>query len=147
MAFTVMIAPVAPTGCPSEMPEPLGLTLAGSRSSSRMTAQACAAKASLASMTSMSCARKPARCSALRVAADAIALGHVLRRDAHVHLAERVVQDAGHVVVQLGVAHANAPPPGRHQVGAAAHGFRPGADGDFAIARGNRLSSADDGLQ
>jgi hypothetical protein len=54
MALVVMMAPVAPTGWPSEMPEPLGLTLAGSKPSSLATAQAWAAKASLASITSMS---------------------------------------------------------------------------------------------
>jgi acetyl-CoA acetyltransferase len=36
------MAPVAPTGWPSEIPEPLGLTLAGSKPSSWITAQACA---------------------------------------------------------------------------------------------------------
>ena len=63
-----MIAPVAPIGWPSEMPEPFGLTLAGSRPSSLLTAQAWAAKASLASITSMSATVRPARSSALREA-------------------------------------------------------------------------------
>lgn len=31
LALVAMIAPVAPTGCPSEMPDPFGLTLAGSK--------------------------------------------------------------------------------------------------------------------
>ena len=47
MALVVVMAPVAPTGWPREIPEPLGLTRAGSRPSSRVTAQAWAAKASL----------------------------------------------------------------------------------------------------
>ena len=41
-ALTVIKAPVAPIGWPSEIPEPLGLTLAGSNPKSRLTAQACA---------------------------------------------------------------------------------------------------------
>src|SRR3990167_385940 len=70
MALVTMIAPVAPTGWPREMPEPFGLTLAGSKSSSRATAQAWAAKASLASITSRSATLRPARCRARRVAGN-----------------------------------------------------------------------------
>ena len=65
-----MIAPVAPTGCPSDMPLPLGLTFSSSNPSSRETAHACAAKASLASITSISPILRPARSSAMRVAAE-----------------------------------------------------------------------------
>ncbi|MCY1516425.1 hypothetical protein D9M68_510540 [compost metagenome] len=63
-----MIAPVAPTGWPSEMPEPFGFTLAGSKPSSLMTAQACAANASFDSITSKSLTFSPVRSSTLRVA-------------------------------------------------------------------------------
>ena len=63
-----MIAPVAPIGWPSEMPEPFGLTLAGSSPSSFTTAQACAAKASLDSITSRSLTFRPALASASFVA-------------------------------------------------------------------------------
>ena len=48
------IAPVAPTGWPSAIAPPYGLTFAGSSLASRMTATACEAKASLSSMVSMS---------------------------------------------------------------------------------------------
>ena len=64
----VMMAPVAPTGWPSEMPEPFGFTFSGSKSSARATAQAWAAKASFASITSMSLIVRPARSSAIWVA-------------------------------------------------------------------------------
>ena len=63
-----MSAPVAPIGCPSEMPEPFGFTFAGSSPSSLLTAQACAAKASLASTRSRSDTFSPAFSSALREA-------------------------------------------------------------------------------
>lgn len=68
IALVVMIAPVAPTGWPRDTPEPFGLTLAGSRSSSLVTAQACAAKASLLSTTSRSRTDRPAFFSASLVA-------------------------------------------------------------------------------
>ena len=52
-----MRAPVAPTGCPSEMPDPLTLTRSKSlapKPHSRVQASTCAAKASFSSMRSMS---------------------------------------------------------------------------------------------
>ncbi len=54
-------APVAPTGWPSEMPEPLGLSRssAGSTFHSRSTASIWAAKASFSSMTSRSASASP----------------------------------------------------------------------------------------
>ncbi len=63
-----MSAPVAPIGWPSEMPEPFGLTFAGSRPSAFDTAHACAANASFASITSRSATVMPARSSSLFVA-------------------------------------------------------------------------------
>src|SRR3954447_22493734 len=62
--LAVMTAPVAPIGCPRATAPPFGLTLAGSRSSSFMTARAWAAKASLSSMTPMSSRLSPALSSA-----------------------------------------------------------------------------------
>ena len=58
-ALTVRMAPVAATGCPSEMPLPLGLVRSSGRPSSRMTARAWAAKASFTSNTSISSSFRP----------------------------------------------------------------------------------------
>ena len=65
-----MRAPVAPTGCPSEMPEPLTFTRSSPSlsSHSRSTASTCAANASFSSIRSMSSIVSPARCSARSVA-------------------------------------------------------------------------------
>src|SRR3546814_4193888 len=63
-----MIAPVAPTGWPSEMPLPLGFTFSGSKPSSCATAHAWAANASFDSITSMSEMLSPARLSAIGTA-------------------------------------------------------------------------------
>jgi hypothetical protein len=52
---------------------------------------------------------------------------------------ERVVQNAGHVVQHHTVAHARAPARSRHQVGAAAHRFRAGADRDVDVAQQDAL--------
>lgn len=63
--------PVAPTGWPSEMPEPLTLNRSKSasvRAHSRVQARTWAAKASLSSIRSMSASFSPARSSALAVA-------------------------------------------------------------------------------
>ena len=64
-----MRQPVAPTGCPSEMPEPWTLTRSRPSGSchSRRTASAWAANASLSSIRSMSASVSPARASALAV--------------------------------------------------------------------------------
>src|SRR5438128_2070769 len=59
-SLTVRMAPVAPTGWPSAMAPPFGLTFSGSISSSRITATACAANASFNSMRSMSLIVMPA---------------------------------------------------------------------------------------
>ncbi|OLT14175.1 hypothetical protein BJF79_03195 [Actinomadura sp. CNU-125] len=62
---------VAPTGWPSEMPDPLTLTRSQSPSArphSRPTARTCAANASFSSMRSMSARVSPAAASALAVA-------------------------------------------------------------------------------
>src|SRR5665213_1370231 len=67
-SVTRMRAPEAPMGWPSAMAPPLTLTLSGSKPSSRLTAQACAANASLASIRSRSAAFQPAFSSALREA-------------------------------------------------------------------------------
>src|SRR5690606_8227111 len=64
----VRIAPVAPSGCPSAIAPPSGLTLAGSSCRSRMTARDCAAKASFSSIQSRSCCAMPAAASALGMA-------------------------------------------------------------------------------
>ena len=45
-ALTARMVPVAAIGCPRETPLPFGLVRSGGRPSSRMTASACAAKAS-----------------------------------------------------------------------------------------------------
>src|SRR5699024_2475746 len=66
-----MRTPVAPTGWPSEMPEPCTFVRSKSDSPkphSRVTASACAAKASLSSMRSRSLIPRPARSSATSVA-------------------------------------------------------------------------------
>ena len=54
------MAPVAPSGWPSAIAPPIGLTLAGSRPSVSMTASDWAAKASLSSIQSMSWCLRPA---------------------------------------------------------------------------------------
>src|SRR2546426_1218704 len=59
-------APDAPIGCPRAIAPPLTLTLAGSQPRSLFTAQACAAKASLASTRSRSSAFQPPFLSAAR---------------------------------------------------------------------------------
>src|SRR5690606_16265661 len=61
-------APEAPIGCPMAMAPPLTLTMSGFQPMSLLTAQACAANASLASTRSRSPAFQPARSSALREA-------------------------------------------------------------------------------
>ena len=83
----------------------------------------------------------------LHLAADAIALGHVFGGDAHVHFLPGVVQDAQHVVDAFGIAHAGTVAGGLVEVGAPAHGFAAAANGHVAIAQGNGLRGADDGLQ
>src|SRR5690606_5729899 len=65
----VRTAPVAPSGCPSAIAPPSGLTLSGSRPTSRITASAWAAKASLSSIQSSWSWRNPACSSAFGVAA------------------------------------------------------------------------------
>ena len=80
-------------------------------------------------------------------AADAEPGGHVLGGNAHVEGVERIVKDADHVIEHLGIAHARAPTPGRHQVGAAAHRLGAGADGNFSIAQQQRLRRRHNGLQ
>ena len=65
----VRIAPVAPSGWPRAMAPPSGFTLAGSSSQVRMTASACAAKASLSSIQSSWSWFRPACLSALGIAA------------------------------------------------------------------------------
>ena len=63
-------APLAPSGWPSAIAPPLGLTRASSsaRPSSRSTARPCAAKASLSSITSICASVRPVSASTLRVA-------------------------------------------------------------------------------
>ena len=73
--------PVAPTGWPSEIPEPFGLVFAGSKPRSFATAQACAANASFDSITSMSSSDSPARCQR-RAGGRHRADAHDLRIDA-----------------------------------------------------------------
>ena len=55
----VSFAPVQPSGWPSAMAPPLTLTIAGSSPAARITASACAAKASLSSITPMSSSFRP----------------------------------------------------------------------------------------
>ena len=62
------IAPVAPSGWPSAIAPPIGLTLAGSRPRSPITASACAAKASFSSIQSSAPWPMPARASAAGIA-------------------------------------------------------------------------------
>ena len=83
----------------------------------------------------------------LHLAADLVALGHVLCGDAHVHLLPGVVQDAEHVVDALAVAHASAPARALVEVGAAAHAFRATAHGHVAVAIADGLRGGHDGLQ
>jgi hypothetical protein len=64
----VSFAPVAPSGWPSAIAPPFTFTMVGSMSSSRITASACAANASLNSMSFMSCNDSPARVSAFGIA-------------------------------------------------------------------------------
>src|SRR6185437_4726951 len=52
-ALTVTMAPVAPRGCPREIPLPFGFVFSGGNSSSRRTASSCAANASFNSITSI----------------------------------------------------------------------------------------------
>jgi hemerythrin-like domain-containing protein len=71
--FTAVVAsraPLAPSGWPSAMAPPLGLTRGSSsaRPRSRSTARPCAAKASLSSMTSICASVRPVSSSTLRVA-------------------------------------------------------------------------------
>jgi hypothetical protein len=78
------MAPVAPSGWPSAMAPPSGLTLAGLRPSSFITASDCAAKASLSSIQSRSSCLMPTCCQHLgnrRNRADA----HDFRRHAATH--------------------------------------------------------------
>ena len=65
----VRTAPVAPSGWPRAIAPPSGLTLSGSSSESRITASACAAKASLSSIQSSWSFVSPACFSALGIAA------------------------------------------------------------------------------
>ncbi len=67
-SVTRMRQPLAPIGWPMAIAPPLTLTLAGSFSSTLLTAQACAAKASFNSNRSTSATLQPARASALREA-------------------------------------------------------------------------------
>ncbi|MNS67967.1 hypothetical protein D3C72_1012310 [compost metagenome] len=83
----------------------------------------------------------------LHFAGDAVARGDVLGGDAHVDAMEGVMQDAEHVVDDLGVAHARTPTGGRHQVRATAHGFGTGTDDDVGIAEHQGLGGVDDRLQ
>ena len=64
-SVTRMRAPEAPIGCPMAIAPPFTLTLLVSQPISLLTAQACAANASLISSRSSSAAFQPARCSAL----------------------------------------------------------------------------------
>ena len=82
----------------------------------------------------------------LLLAADAVRLGEVLRRDAHVDLVERVGEAADDRVDHLRVAHARAPAGVRHPVGAAAHRLGAAGDGDVGIARRDRLRGGHDRL-
>ena len=63
------IAPVAPSGWPSAIAPPIGLTLAASSPTVSITASACAAKASFSSIQSMSPSCSPADFSAAGIAA------------------------------------------------------------------------------
>src|SRR6059058_3654080 len=65
---TRMRVPDAPIGCPSAIAPPLTLTRSGSQPRSLLTAQACAANASLASTRSRSLANQPAFLRAKREA-------------------------------------------------------------------------------
>ena len=51
ISATTILAPVQPTGCPMEIPEPFTLVIDGSAPSSRMQAIAWEAKASFSSMS------------------------------------------------------------------------------------------------
>jgi len=66
-----MRQPVAPTGCPSEIPEPVhvqAIEVRLAKTPLRVTASTCAANASLSSIRSMSIIVSPARSRALAVA-------------------------------------------------------------------------------
>jgi len=81
-----MRAQVAPTGCPSEIPDPFGLSRSssGPMPHSASTASACAANASLSSIRSRSARLSPARSSASAdlVAASGHLDGYELGREA-----------------------------------------------------------------
>ena len=62
------LAPVAPSGWPSAIPPPLGLTLAGSAPVSLIQASTTGAKASLISTMSISSIDRPVLSNAYRVA-------------------------------------------------------------------------------
>ena len=82
----------------------------------------------------------------LRLAADVVRLGQVLRGDAHVDVVEGVGEPAHDRVDDLGVAHARSPARVRHPVGAAAHRLRAAGDGDVGLAGRDRLGGGDDRL-
>jgi len=83
----------------------------------------------------------------LHLAGDAVLGGHVLGGHAHVDVVEGVVQGADHHVDHLGVTHADAPARSQAGVGRTAHVFGAAANGDVAVAQGNGLAGAHDGLQ
>ncbi|MCY1290265.1 hypothetical protein D9M70_394020 [compost metagenome] len=79
--------------------------------------------------------------------AYAMALGDVLRRNAHMDAVERVVQDAEHIVDGLQVAEAAPPTSAGQQIGSTAHGFGTAANGHLGLPQQQRLRRGDDRLQ
>src|SRR5690606_32997864 len=83
----------------------------------------------------------------LGLARDAVAAGHVLGSDTHVHALPRVVQDAVHVVQGSTITQATAPAHGWKDIGTAAHAFGAATDGHFRVTEHDGLGGGDDGLQ
>ncbi len=77
----------------------------------------------------------------LLLAGNAIFLGHVFSRDAHMHFFEGVRQGAGQHVLHDAVTHSCPEPVCRRNIRRSAHVFDATGDRDTGIAKQQRLSS------
>ena len=83
----------------------------------------------------------------LLLAREAVFRGDVFRGDAHVAVAERVVQRGGHGIDHRRIAHALAPAAGRQHVSGAAHALGAAGDRGAAVTEHDVLRGRDDRLQ
>ena len=83
----------------------------------------------------------------LHLASDAVAGGHIFRRDTHVNGVPRIVEHTHQIVHQRGMAHASTPSGRGHQIRTAAHGFGAATDRDVRVAQLDRLRGGQDRLQ